>query len=145
MLFLFFLNFFFLSSLWAADVFQTDALYQKSLAKISRQYKTSGFPSKSIFQSGSWIDKTATLNYFCSFKKPLACRKVVFWGTQDASLMVRDHAFSVMKNSRHFKEDEVYSVAAEARDDARNFRHGKPLWLVEKTDRYLRQSEQTLR
>lgn len=127
-------------NLLAGDVFQTDAIYRKSLAKMVGKSRRS--LSRSDFLKMQWPEKIAALNYYCSFKNSAPCRKIAFWALQDRSLLVRDHAFSLMENKpQHFQGKEVYSVAVEMRDDRKNYRQGEPLWIVQRAKDYLKKSE----
>lgn len=93
--------------------------------------------SKGFFQSLSWIGRTACLNYVCGILSLDQCRRVLELGLTDDALVVRDHALRVTLSSSQFTAEEKKVAAERAVQDSRNYRKGRPFWIVDRARGYL--------
>ncbi|NBO37490.1 hypothetical protein EBU99_02790 [bacterium] len=93
--------------------------------------------SSEFFQSLSWIGRTACVNYVCGILSIDQCRRVLDRGLLDDALVVRDHALRVMLHSSQFTEQEKRSAAEKILGDQRNYRKGRPFWIVDRAKGFL--------
>ncbi|NBX15791.1 MAG: hypothetical protein EBR09_00345 [Proteobacteria bacterium] len=93
--------------------------------------------SRSYFQSLSWIGRTACINYVCGVMKTDSCRQVLQTGLSDEALVVRDHALRITIASGYFNAQEKKSASEMVIGDSRNYRKGRPFWIVERAREFL--------
>jgi hypothetical protein len=93
--------------------------------------------SRSYFQSLSWIGRTACINYVCGSMKTESCRQVLQTGLSDEALVVRDHALRITISSGYFNDQEKKSASEFVIGDSRNYRKGRPFWIVERAREFL--------
>ncbi|MEY4066746.1 MAG: hypothetical protein RIR26_2954 [Pseudomonadota bacterium] len=105
---------------------QMDALGQKA-SLISPEF----------FQSLNWIGRTACVNYVCSVMAIEQCRRVLDTALRDEALVVRDHGLRILLSSRQFTTQEKRLAAERSVSDDRNYRKGRPFWIVDRARTFL--------
>ncbi|MFZ9519881.1 MAG: hypothetical protein ACO3A4_05330 [Silvanigrellaceae bacterium] len=121
----------------AAD---TTSEYSKILERMQQLTATgqrSALVEPGFFQSLNWIGRTACINYVCGTQTLDHCRKVLEMGLSDDALVVRDHALRIAISTQHFSEDEKRAAAQNAVTDNRNYRKGRPFWIVDRARGFL--------
>jgi hypothetical protein len=93
--------------------------------------------SPAFFQSLGWIGRTACVNYVCTVLALEQCRRVLDFALNDDALVVRDHALRILISSPRFTETEKTNAAERSVEDPRNFRKGRPFWIVERAKGFL--------
>jgi hypothetical protein len=58
-------------------------------------------------------------------------------GLADDALVVRDHALRITISTHHFSEEEKRQAAEKAVNDDRNYRKGRPFWIVDRARGFL--------
>lgn len=93
------------------------------------------------FSTMDWVEKTALINLACPVERerPAAasCRSILSSGVEDQALVVRDHAMKKMLAAPFYSTSFKQSVAKKILADPRNYRRGKPLWIVHGAKQYL--------
>lgn len=119
--------------------------YTRALAMLeSTSKRGKAIPLDSAFFSSlNWVGRTATINYVCGTESAERCRDAVLLGLIDNALVVRDHALRVMLSTRHFPSQERKSAAEQVISDDRNYRKGRPFWIVDRAKSYLAQADTT--
>lgn len=127
----------------------TNSEYYQALGKLEKLDKEghrASLVSSAFFQSLGWIGRTACVNYVCSVLSVEQCRVVLGYALNDEALVVRDHALRIYISSQKFSEQEKVSAATRSISDKRNFRKGRPFWIVERAKGFLNsQKEASLR
>ncbi|MEN9827314.1 MAG: hypothetical protein RI953_3059 [Pseudomonadota bacterium] len=120
--------------------FDSNSEYSKVLSRLE-QLDASGqrtsLVESGFFQSLSWIGRTACINYVCGIHTIDYCRKVLSLGLADDALVVRDHALRITISTQHFSEEEKRQAAEKAVNDDRNYRKGRPFWIVDRARGFL--------
>lgn len=93
--------------------------------------------SQSFFQSLSWIGRTACINYACGILSVDQCRRVLEHALSDEALVVRDHGLRIMISAKKISDEEKRLAAERAVGDARNYRKGRPFWIVDRARGFL--------
>ncbi|MBM3382274.1 MAG: hypothetical protein FJY29_07520 [Betaproteobacteria bacterium] len=93
--------------------------------------------SPDFFQSLSWIGRTACVNYVCGILSMDQCRRVLESAIADDALVVRDHALRIVLSSAKFSDVEKRSAADRIIGDQRNYRKGRPFWIVGRAKEFL--------
>lgn len=118
----------------------SESEYYQALGRIE-QLDSAGqrasLVSPEFFQSLSWIGRTACVNYVCGILSLEQCRRVLERGMNDDALVVRDHALRIMITSSQFTENEKRYAADRSINDARNYRKGRPFWIVDRAKGYV--------
>ena len=121
----------------AAD---SNSEYFKILGQIE-QIDASGqrslLTSPNYFQGLTWIGKTACINYVCGIFTLDKCRKIIELGLNDEALVVRDHALRITISTKHFDSNEKRAAAERILNDNRNYRKGRPFWIVDRARAFL--------
>jgi hypothetical protein len=114
--------------------------YYQALGKIEKldaDGHRASLVSSAFFQSLGWIGRTACVNYVCSALSVEQCRVVLAYALADEALVVRDHALRIFISSQKFSEFEKVNAANKSINDPRNFRKGRPFWIVERAKGFL--------
>jgi hypothetical protein len=93
--------------------------------------------TRSYFQSLSWIGRTACMNYVCGLLSLDFCRQSLQLGLSDEALVVRDHALRITISGSHFSALEKRTASEKVIGDPRNYRKGRPFWIVDRAREYL--------
>jgi len=93
--------------------------------------------SPEFFQSLNWIGRTACVNYVCSVMALEQCRRVLETALRDEALVVRDHGLRILLSSRQFTSQEKRLAAERSVSDNRNYRKGRPFWIVDRARHFL--------
>jgi len=93
--------------------------------------------SRRYFQSLSWIGRTACINYVCGLLPLSYCRQALEIGLLDEALVVRDHALRITISTSHFTETEKRAASEKVISDQRNYRKGRPFWIVDRAREFL--------
>jgi hypothetical protein len=93
--------------------------------------------SRPFFQSLSWIGRTACINYVCGMLPLGDCRQVLELGLSDEALVVRDHALRITISTSYFSALEKKTASERVIGDSRNYRKGRPFWIVDRAREYL--------
>ncbi|MEN9530258.1 MAG: hypothetical protein RI932_2131 [Pseudomonadota bacterium] len=93
--------------------------------------------SPEFFQSLSWIGRTACVNYVCGILSMDQCRRVLERALADDALVVRDHALRIVLSSNQFSDIEKRNAADRTINDQRNYRKGRPFWIVGRAKEFL--------
>lgn len=93
--------------------------------------------SQSFFQSLSWIGRTACINYACGILAVDQCRQVLEHALSDEALVVRDHGLRIMISTKKISDEEKRLAAERTVGDARNYRKGRPFWIVDRARGFL--------
>lgn len=93
--------------------------------------------SPEFFQSLSWIGRTACVNYVCSVLGIDQCRRVLETALRDDALVVRDHGLRILLSSSQFSAHEKRIAAEKSVSDTRNYRKGRPFWIVDRANTFL--------
>lgn len=120
--------------------FDSNSEYSKVLSRLEQLDATgqrSSLIEPGFFQSLSWIGRTACINYVCGIHPMEHCRKILDLGLVDDALVVRDHALRITISTRHFSEEEKRQAAEKAVNDTRNYRKGRPFWIVDRARGFL--------
>lgn len=93
--------------------------------------------SRRYFQSLTWIGRTACINYVCGLLPLSYCRQALELGLSDDALVVRDHALRITISTSHFTETEKRTASEKVISDQRNYRKGRPFWIVDRAREFL--------
>lgn len=118
----------------------SESEYYQALGRIEQLDSTgqrASLVSPEFFQSLSWIGRTACVNYVCGILSLEQCRRVLERGMNDDALVVRDHALRIMLSSSQFTDNEKRYAADRSINDARNYRKGRPFWIVDRAKGYV--------
>lgn len=114
--------------------------YYQALGKFEKmdaEGHRASLVSIGFFQSLGWIGRTACVNYVCSTLSIEQCRRVLGFALADEALVVRDHALRIFIASQKFSDGEKVNAAERSINDPRNFRKGRPFWIVERAKGFL--------
>lgn len=114
--------------------------YYLALGKFERmdaEGHRASLVSAAFFKSLGWIGRTACVNYVCSTLAIDQCRRVLGFALADEALVVRDHALRIFIASQKFSDVEKVNAAERSINDPRNFRKGRPFWIVERAKGFL--------
>lgn len=107
------------------------------LEQLNAQGQRATLVSPDFFQSLSWIGRTACINYVCGILTIDQCRRVLELAHSDDALVVRDHALRITISTSHFTGQEKRAAAERAVSDNRNYRKGRPFWIVDRARGFL--------
>lgn len=122
------------------DGLGSESEYYQALRRIEQldnNGQRASLVSIDFFQSLSWIGRTACVNYVCGILSMEQCRRVLDHALTDDALVVRDHGLRIMLSSSQFSESEKLFVAERVAKDNRNYRKGRPFWIVDRAKGYL--------
>lgn len=114
--------------------------YMQALEKLQKMDSDglrASLVSPAFFQSLGWIGRTACVNYVCTVLALEQCRRVLDFALNDDALVVRDHALRIVISSPRFTDSEKTNAAERSVEDPRNFRKGRPFWIVERAKGFL--------
>ena len=133
------------SSSMLSEKADTNSEYYQALGKIEKldsDGHRASLVSSAFFQSLGWVGRTACVNYVCSVLSVEQCRVVLGYALSDEALVVRDHALRIFISSQRFSDFEKVSAAKRTISDPRNFRKGRPFWIVERAKGFLSAQKQ---
>lgn len=123
-----------------SDVANSNAEYMNIMSRLE-QMDASGqratLVSEGFFESLSWIGRTACLNYVCGVLSTELCRRALELGLKDEALVVRDHALRITLSAKQLTEVEKRVAAERMLEDSRNYRKGRPFWIVDRARGFL--------
>ena len=109
----------------------------KRIEQIDSMGQRASLVSSSFFQSLTWIGRTACVNYVCGILAIEQCKSVLDHALADDALVVRDHALRILLSTSRFTESEKRFAADRVVGDERNYRKGRPFWIVDRARAYL--------
>ncbi len=110
--------------------------YQKNVLEISRISEEKRV-SAEFLRSQNWIGRIALINIACGSENSDSCKKVLNYALLDNALVVRDHSLRIYINQNLTKESEKLKALNRVISDDRNYRKGKPLWIVHRAQNYI--------
>jgi hypothetical protein len=97
------------------------------------------------YASLDWVEKTALINLVCPGHTPgvakRSCLTLLQTSLNDDALVIRDHALRLALSGPHFSKPDKATIAQQVLTDPRNYRRGRPLWIVSAAKAYLAQSQ----
>lgn len=120
--------------------------YDKALEQFSKSgiLAQPSVPAET-YASLDWVEKTALINLVCPGQNPGAakrsCLALLQTSLNDDALVIRDHALRLALSSPHFSTPDKATIAQQVLTDPRNYRRGRPLWIVGAAKAYLAKSQ----
>ena len=124
----------------APETADSNSEYMSMISRLERM-DTDGqratLVSEGFFSGLSWIGRTACLNYVCGVLSTDLCRRALELGLKDEALVVRDHALRITLSAKQLTEVEKRIAAERMVEDSRNYRKGRPFWIVDRARGFL--------
>lgn len=124
----------------ASEVPDSNSEYMSMISRLERMDangQRATLVSEGFFSGLSWIGRTACLNYVCGVLSTELCRRVLDLGLKDEALVVRDHALRITLSAKQITEVEKRIAAEKMVEDSRNYRKGRPFWIVDRARGFL--------
>ena len=120
---------------FAQSVNESDE-YKKKVVEISKVSEEKRV-SAEFLRGQNWVGRIALINIVCGSENSNSCKKVLNYALLDNALVVRDHALRIYINQNLSKESEKLKALNRIISDDRNYRKGKPLWIVHRAQNYI--------
>lgn len=124
----------------APETADSNSEYMSMISRLERMDmdgQRATLVSEGFFSGLSWIGRTACLNYVCGVLSTDLCRRVLELGLKDVALVVRDHALRITLSAKQLTEVEKRIAAERMVEDSRNYRKGRPFWIVDRARGFL--------
>lgn len=124
----------------APEIPDSNSEYMNMIARLERMDangQRATLISEGFFSGLSWIGRTACLNYVCGVLSTDLCRRALELGLRDEALVVRDHALRITLSAKQITEVEKRIAAERMVEDSRNYRKGRPFWIVDRARGFL--------
>lgn len=120
---------------FAQSVNESDEYKKKveEISKVSEEKRVSA----EFLRGQNWVGRIALINIVCGSENSNSCKKVLNYALLDNALVVRDHALRIYINQNLSKESEKLKALNRIISDDRNYRKGKPLWIVHRAQNYI--------
>ncbi|MEN9810431.1 MAG: hypothetical protein RLZZ488_1998 [Pseudomonadota bacterium] len=124
----------------ASEIPDSNSEYMNMISRLERMDadgQRATLVSDGFFSGLSWIGRTACLNYVCGVLSTDLCRRALELGLKDEALVVRDHALRITISAKQLTEVEKRIAAERMVEDSRNYRKGRPFWIVDRARGFL--------